>query len=379
MNLYGVSSINEFLGDNIAYRSLNPLDTRLPSLNELRASVRLPNQGIPRKTSADYASLVSHLLKRARALKAPRTNIKRLIYIGDTRLNDASAFNNICAAGDWPGIAFICSEKTSDEPYSEILEKEENRLLYLANRWELLYDFDRYLAPHDIFIDENTAIILDIDKTCLGARGRNDQVINHARVEAAFNTVKELVGDDFDAETFKQSYHLFNDPSFHSFTTDNQDYLVYLCLLVSTGTYQLEKLAQDIRQGRIFRFDSFVIDVQIHADRLPTGVREIHDEFFSLMRKGDPTPFKAFRIHEYQTTVAHMGNMDDDIAMETRLAQEILITHEVQEQAIDWLYRGALLFGLSDKPDEASIPTPQLAAQGYLPIHKVKTHVVGSK
>jgi hypothetical protein len=165
MKLYGRSTISEFLGDNIAFRNLNPLDARLPSLDELRASIRLPKQVIPRKTSADYANLVSHLLKRARALRAPRTKIKRLLFIGDTRMNDATAFNNICAAGDWPGIAFICAENREAEPYSEILEKEENRLLYLANRWELLHEFDHYLAPHDIFIDENTAIIIDIDKT----------------------------------------------------------------------------------------------------------------------------------------------------------------------------------------------------------------------
>ncbi len=377
MKLYGLSTISEFLGDNIAYRSLNPLDTRLPSLNELRASVRIPNQGIPRKTSGDYASLVSHLLKRARALKAPRTKIQRLIFVGDTRLNDATAFNNICAAGDWPGIAFICAENSKGKPYSEILEQEENRLLYLANRWEMLIDFDRYLAPHDIFIDENTAIILDLDKTCLGPRGRNDQVINQARVEAAFTTVKDLIGDEFDAEAFEQSYNLFNEPGFHNFTTDNQDFLVYICLIVSTGMYQREKLAADIRNGLIFRFDSFLIDVQIHADKLPVGVREIHNDFYARMRQGDPTPFKAFRAQEYLTTVARMGQLEEDIPMETRLAEEIVITQEVRDRAVDWLLRGALLFGLSDKPDEASVPSAELASQGYKPIHKVETHVVG--
>jgi len=378
MKLYGLSTISEFLDDNIAYRSLNPLDTRLPSLNELRASVRIPNQGVPRKTSADYANLVSHLLKRARALKAPRTKINRLIFVGDTRLNDATAFNNICAAGNWPGIAFICDEKMREEPYSEILERQENRLLYLANRWELLKEFNRYLAPHDIFIDENTAIILDIDKTCLGARGRNDHVINQARVEAAFNTVKDLIGEEFDAEAFEQSYRLFNEPGFHNFTTDNQDYLVYICLIVSTGMYQQEKLAADIRNGLIFRFDSFVIDVQIHADKLPAGVREIHNDFYARMRKGDPTPFKAFRAQEYLTTVARMGHLGDEVPLETRLAEEIMITQEVRDLAADWLLRGALLFGLSDKPDEASVPSAELASQGYLPIHKVETHVVGT-
>ncbi len=378
MKVYGRSTISEFLGDNIAFRNLNPLDTRLPSLDELRTSVRIPLQGVPRKTSADYASLVSHLLKRARALNAPRTKINRLIFVGDTRLNDATAFNNICAAGDWPGIAFICAEKMGNAPYHEILKQEENRLLYLANRWEMLKDFDQYLAPHDIYIDENTAIILDLDKTCLGARGRNDQVINQVRVEAAFATVKDFIGNEFDAQEFELSYNLFNEPEFHTFTTDNQDYLVYVCLIVSTDLYSRDQLAADIRRGRIFRFDQFMIDVQLQADKLPKGVREIHADFFTRVRQGDPTPFKAFRAQEYLATVAHMGQLGSEIHLDEKLTQEIVITQEVQERAADWLFRGALLFGLSDKPDEASVPSSELASQGYLPIHKVETSLVGA-
>ncbi|MFC1997552.1 hypothetical protein ACFLXI_08115, partial [Chloroflexota bacterium] len=222
------------------------------------------------------------------------------------------------------------------------------------------------------------AIILDLDKTCLGARGRNDHVINQARVEAAFATVKNLVGDEFDSEAFEESYNLFNDPAFHNFTTDNQDYVVYICLIVSTGLYEREKLANDIRNGLIFRFDSFLIDVQIHANDLPGGVREIHDDVFAHIRQRDPTPFKAFRAQEYLATVAHMGQLGDEIPMKTRLDQEIVITQEVRERASDWLLRGALLFGLSDKPDESSVPTTELASQGYLPIHKIGTHVVGT-
>jgi len=377
MKLYGRSTISEFLGDNIAFRNLNPLDTRLPSLDELRASVRIPDQGVPRKTSADYANLVSHLLKRARSLEAPKTKIKRLIFVGDTRLNDATAFNNICAAGDWPGIAFICAEKPQGDPYNEILKKEENRLLYLANRWQMLKDFDQYLIPHDIYIDENTAIILDLDKTCLGARGRNDHVINQARVEAAFATVQDLIGSEFDAEAFENSYNLFNEPDFHTFTTDNQDYLVYICLIVSAGLYEQDKLADDIRRGRVFRFDQFLIDVQLQAKKLPAGVQKIHQDVFSRVRQGDPTPFKAFRAQEYLATVAHMGHLGNEIPLDERLAQEIVITQEVREHALDWLFKGALLFGLSDKPDEASIPSKERASQGFLPIHKVETSIVG--
>ncbi len=378
MKLYGRSTISEFLGDNIAFRNLDPLDARLPSLDELRASVRIPDQGIPRKTSADYATLVSHLLKRARALESANTTIDRLLFVGDTRLNDAAAFNNICAAGDWPGVAFICAEEMQASPYHEILEREENRLLFLANRWDMLKDFDQYLDQHDIFIDEHIAIILDLDKTCLGARGRNDQVINQARVEAAFATVKDLIGSEFDTEAFEQSYRLFNEPDFHPFTTDNQDYLVYICLMVSVGLFGREKLADDIRNGLMFRFDQFLFDVQMKVAKLPAGVREIHEHVYARVKQGDPTPFKAFRAQEYLATVAHMGQLGDAIPLDERLTQEIVITQEVRERASDWLFRGALLFGLSDKPDEASVPSAELASQGYLPIHKIETSIVGA-
>ena len=292
-------------------------------------------------------------------------------------MNDATAFNNICAAGDWPGIAFICAEKPQDAPYHEVLKQEENRLLYLANRWQKLDDFDQYLIPHDIYIDENTAIILDLDKTCLGARGRNDQVINQARVEAAFATVEDLIGSEFDAEAFEKSYNQFNEPDFHPFTTDNQDYLVYVCLIVSSGLYEQDKLANDIQSGRIFRFDQFLIDVQLQAQKLPAGVREIHQDVFNRVRHGDPTPFKAFRAQEYLATIARMGQLGDEIPMDERLTQEIVITQEVRELALDWLFKGALLFGLSDKPDEASVPSKERASQGFLPIHKVETSIVG--
>jgi hypothetical protein len=72
-----------------------------------------------------------------------------------------------------------------------------------------------------------------------------------------------------------------------------------------------------------------------------------------------------------------MGCLPDTASVEALFAEEIVITQEVREIALEWHDRGALLFGLSDKPDEASLPTPEQAAQGVLPIHRVETHAVG--
>jgi hypothetical protein len=60
------------------------------------------------------------------------------------------------------------------------------------------------------------------------------------------------------------------------------------------------------------------------------------------------------------------------------LSEEILLTREVRDLALAWKAQGALIFGLRDKPDEASIPTAELEAQGLVALHQKKTHVLGS-
>ena len=113
------------------------------------------------------------------------------------------------------------------------------------------------------------------------------------------------------------------------------------------------------------------------ADGLAAELRSIHDQIYTLVQAGDPTPFKEFRYNEYLATVGRMGQMDARGPASALLAEEIVITQEVREVALAWKARGALLFGLSDKPDEASVPSPALAEQGYLPVHRARTHLVG--
>jgi hypothetical protein len=104
----------------------------------------------------------------------------------------------------------------------------------------------------------------------------------------------------------------------------------------------------------------------------------IHSAIYAAVQAGDPTPFKAFRRNEYLATVERMGRLDDGLPGEAYLMDEIVITQEVRAMALEWAQRGALLFGLSDKPDEASVPSPELFDQGYQPIHRTPTHVVGT-
>ena len=375
MRNHGYTSVYEFLGDLVVYRNLAPVDPRLPPLAEMRERVGLPAGLTPRKSQPEYARVMAYLLRRARALDAPGTSIEQLVYVGDTRLNDGTAFANLCRAGGWPGLAFIGSER--DEPAHVEIVEQDGSTLYLANRWAALADFDYFCRQRRFQMDAHTAVIVDLDKTAFGARGRNDHVINRARVEAVRRTVGDLLGDDFDLESFQTAYDCLNQTEFHPFTTDNQDYLAYVCLILGSGLYGLDALVAEVRAGRLTIFEQFIAGVDDRAGELPPALRRIHNRVYARVRQGDPTPFKAFRYNEYQATVERMGQLDDDAPVAELLEQEIVITQEVREVALAWRERGALIFGLSDKPDEASIPTDDLAAQGYRDIHRVETHAVG--
>ena len=376
MKSFGRTSIHEFLGDWVVYRNLVPADPRLPALDALRGEVDLPPSQIPRKSEAGYAGVIAHLLRAAQRLRGIPVPIRRLLFVGDTLLLDGTAFANICLAGGWPGLAFIGSENASPASI-KLTTTNTGQTLYQANRWQALADFSSYTAAHGFPVDDSTAVIVDIDKTALGARGRNGHVIDTARVQAVQTTVASLLAADFDPQAFRTAYELLNQPEFHSFTADNQDYLAYICLILSSGLYQLENVVSDVRGGRLASFEQFIAQVDLRLGDLSPDLRAIHEDIFANVCKGYPTPFKSFRRNEYVTTIGCFGRFSDDTPVEVLLDGEILVTQEVRAAALDWQSQGALLFGLSDKPDEAATPTIELAAQGYPPIHRAETHAVG--
>ncbi len=378
MKAYGLTTIKEFLGDRVVFRNLEPVDGRIPSLDALRDRVGLHPDRLPRKSEPDYARVIVQMLLAAQMVDMPSAEIERVVLVGDTRLNDGTAFANICVAGGWPGKAFIGSENLDQPANMERAITEDGHELHLANRWAALEDFDRYCSAHHSPIAARCAVIVDLDKTALGARGRNAHVIDRARVQAVEDTVANVLGPDFDRKSFRSAYDLLNQVEYHSFTADNQDYLAYICLILGSGLHTLAQVVADLRAGRLCSFEQFIEDVEHHVDELTSELAVIHGDIFSRVRAGDPTPFKAFRYNEYWTTVRCMGQSSAQDSVSQLLEDDIVITQEVREMALRWKERGALLFGLSDKPDEASVPSSDLMAQGNLPIHHVQAWAVGS-
>jgi hypothetical protein len=70
--------------------------------------------------------------------------------------------------------------------------------------------FQQFCEKQNIFPNEDTALVIDLDKTALGARGRNSQVIDRARVQAVQDTIADLLGEGFDLETFQHVYDILN-------------------------------------------------------------------------------------------------------------------------------------------------------------------------
>ena len=164
---------------------------------------------------------------------------------------------------------------------------------------------------------------------------------------------------------------------YHPFTADNQDYLAYICLMLGAGLFELDALVRQVQAGSMTGFADFIAEVQRRRPELaPTGLTSIHDDVWGCVQAGDPTPFKAFRYNEYLTTVARFGDLPG-ATIEQALGQRIVITQEVREAAIALRERGALLFAVSDKPDEASVPNEAQAQAGMKALHHLETLVVG--
>jgi hypothetical protein len=187
-----------------------------------------------------------------------------------------------------------------------------------------------------------------------------------------------VLGSQFDMKGFRTIYDELNQPPYHPFTADNQDYLAYICLMVGGGVYDYETLLADLAAGRLSIFAQFVeICAERLQDRISSELLPVHQEVYANFRRGDPTPFKSFRYREYEETVARMDSLPAETDPSKLLAEEITITREVVDLALFLQERGVLLFGLSDKPDEASIPRAKLMGEGYAPIHRTRMKVVG--
>lgn len=371
---HGPDTLHAALGDRILCRGLVPPDPALPSFPRLRRELGFSGRYPPRKSDPGYGRAVALILGRARAADRPGVALRSLVYLGDTLLNDGTAFGNLRDAGGWRGALFIGGDVPGEAPRAET---HGDRVA--ANRWSALPGFLDRLEAAGFPLGEETAVVVDLDKTAFAARGRNDGVLEAVRLEALRRTVAALGGPRADEGRFLAAWDELKGAAYHAFTRDNQDNLAYVCLVVGAGLAELWKLVDDIRAGRLKRFDAFAAGLDQRPGAVEAaGLGPLHRTFMDGLRDGNPTPFPDFRAMEFRCTAARFGAAGGE-TVESLLAGRIVLTREVLEAVRRLRDRGALVFGISDKPDAAFFPGAAAAAEGYRPLHRLETAAVGEE
>lgn len=340
-------SIADLTGDMVVYRDLQPCDARLPAIDALRDELGLPAELLPRKRDPEYARVLLALANRALAL-AGKGAAEAFLVIGDTD-NDRRLAAHLRQASKLPVPAFIGVDRL-DEIKSYVYEGDT----VFANRWELL---ERWLQELDArgLPWPATVVLIDIDKTLLGPRGRNDGPVDDSRADGAVQVARELLGAALDEAAFRQIYAELCRKEYHAMTLDNQDLTVYSSLLLASGTLSLAELRAGIESAELA---DFLWVLEVTRTKVPAALAELHATIGRAYAAGDPTPFKQFRRAEYAAAIARMQD------------GRLTLCREVVDIARKLLSRGALCVAASDKPSEASLPDAAQAAAGMLPLHQ---------
>lgn len=377
MSVVKQMKLSDVYGDLVIYRDLEPLDKRIKGLRKAAGKMGVMGDAIPRKHDEDYAVATIWFIEEAQQLREVSKNIKELLVVGDSAYNDGHAFRNVCEVGRWSGSCFIGAESFGEKPKGK-LDAETN--IYESNRWGALATWAAWLVEQEYRLNEETAVIVDIDKTLIGARGRNDQMIDQARLAGIYRTLDSVLGNRFDKAAFERQFAELSEPKYNHITEDNLDYLVYACLVINATLIQFDELVGQVGGGSIDNFPQFARWVNsrlINGASVGEKLRQVHESVMTGLHVGDPTPFKRLREQEFMSTVGLMGNfvMSPDVA--DLLDEEIVITNEVV-QFSRWLQkRGCLLLCMSDKPSESACPEPQVM-RDMIPLHHIKSYCIGT-
>lgn len=366
-----VASLADQLGDYVVYRSLEPADPCLTGLHACWREIGFSHYAVPRKGSAEHAAYLRHLLQEAASQRGAKQT-QRLLVVGDTLSGDGAVAAQLGQM--LPSWAFIGNQRL-DQPSQLTLDGR----IGIATRWESLGDYVAWLEGQGFSWDNTTALLLDLDKSLIGARGRNDHVIDEARVAAVRETVCDaLMEGCYDEIRFRALYDALNKSKYHFLTEDNQDYLAYICLMVEGGVIPADEFWLAVNNQKLESITQFTSWCESRRDHMPTALAAAHVEVCDGLKREDPTPFKRFRRAEYLQTIRRMNVLAQDADEADVLAQEIVITAEVFSFVRVASERGAVVIGISDKPDEASLPSAEQEKAGYKPLHRTPMKIFGT-
>lgn len=345
------ATIFDLTGDAVIYRDLEPCDPALPRLDALRADLGLPPGPPPRKRDAAYAQVILGLARAAQAARGGPP-IHTLAVLGDTE-NDRLLAAHLRSVAPVRSFGFI----GEDRPVAEesIVWDGDTAT---ATRWHLVEPWAAEVVRRGGDW-ARSAVLIDIDKTLLGPRGRSDGAIDDARAEGALDVASSFLGPALDVPAFRRIYADLCHKPWHGFTLDNQDYVAATSLLLATGAGDLEALRAEVAAGAA----SFPAFLDAAAGAVRPELRELHAELRSRVAAGDPTPFKAFRRAEFTATLARMAD------------GRLTLCGVVFDTCKALAEQGALLLAASDKPAESAVPSPEQFAAAVLPLHRTPARV----
>lgn len=351
-------AIADLIDDRIIYRDLQPVDRSLPGLEQLRVEVGLISNAWPRKRDADYARIMLKIVQHAQQQRG-ELPLQLFLVLGDTD-NDRWLTTHLRTVTGLPTLGCIAED---DHGQPETYTWQDDTCT--ATRWSLLEcwleDVERRIAAQKAEIPYNRVVLLvDIDKTLLGPRGRSSDEIDEARAESALQVALSVPGVPIDRSHFFTIYQALCCREYHTVTHDNHDYTAYITLLVVRNLLTLQELRRGIINGTFERFSALLRFV---TPRLMPELVSLHSEISGKVLDGDLTPFKAFRHAEFAATVSRM--QDGRLT----LCREVgAVVHKLRD-------RGVLCFAASDKPAEASMPTEEQAARGMQPLHRTRARL----
>ena len=334
--MYKRDNLNTIFENYIVFRELNPLRKELPSFSELKKQLKF--DFLPRKKDPEYAKVLSFLFKKI-------GDFEKVIYFGDTYLNDGNVIKNLTELDEYEVSGVITEEREQD-----YIKFKGN--IIINTKWRNLLPILEILERRGFLLDEKTIVVIDIDKTFIGARGRNNKAIDKARMDAITSIIKDALGG-IEEDRFDYVYSRLNRRSLHSFTGDNQDIVAIMSILFYGDYYALGRFIREFYAGKwrgpLEFFNTITISPNEKAYKLLEEVKE------NLLKK-NPTAFPTFREREFSCTLKRMDFLPDISDVRKLLNEEILITKEVYDVGLIAKKKGALVFGLSDKPELSSIP-----------------------
>jgi len=354
---YNVCSVRDIFGDNIVLRDLEPRNAKIRGLSKIFDKLEIPEGVVPRKNEPVYAAVVESFVHDLCEGQA-----KGIVYVGDTIFNDGSVIKNLRTRGH-EIVGFICNERKEASLGDFMLGD-----IILAENWSSIWKALREALRRGISIGPELVAIFDLDQTVYAAKGRHDEPLKRARLEAVHALLRDIVGEPwYDIVRVERLYREFDSDNYHALTRDNQDYVVFLALVGCLGFYDIEdikkRLADPTASMLVLIEDTMVKVEQLKGHEDVKRIQQLIKEIYFNARAGDQTPCKTFRQGEYCTTYKWMsGDVQGDETLE--VSQRIPVTLEIVDLIEFLRAKGVSIFALSDRPVEATEPSETLGLGG---------------